>query len=154
MLGGRVRKLRERRKLTQKQLARKARIAQNTLRGLEKGTLQTRRAIYLKVVAALGTTAEALERSMESITEEHHLLSGLNEDDLRIAQAYSRARTVLRIQVERLLLGTSHEEGERHFGELYDAYKVLEPHRQETLRLTAAAQVKAQTDEHERTKKS
>lgn len=150
-LGERVRELRLRRKLTQASLAQKAHIAENTLRALEKGTLQTRRAIYLKVVAALDTTPEALEHAMDPITESHPLLAGLNEDDLRIAQAYSRARTILRIQVERLLLSPA-AAMDPGFAELYDLYKVLDVRRQETLRVTAAAHVKAQTEAHQRRK--
>ena len=102
--GKRIRDLRIKLGMTQAQLAEKADVTENTVRGLEKGTLETRRPKYEAIVEALDTTTELIERADQPIAEDHPLLSGLNDQDLQIAQAYSRARTPTRLRIERLLL--------------------------------------------------
>lgn len=104
VLGERVRALRQKKKWTQKQLAARAHVTENTIRGLERGTLQTRRPKFEAIAEALETTTDLLLSTDQPITEDHPLLVGLNDDDLRVAQAYSRARTPSRLRVERLLL--------------------------------------------------
>lgn len=151
-MGERVRELRLKRKLTQARLAQLAGVAENTLRGLEKGSLQTRRAIYLKVCDALGTTPDAMERPLDVIDEGHPLLNGLNEDDLRIAQAYSRARTALRLQVEQLLFSAAAADTDRGFLDLYEQYTRLNASHQHTLRRIAASQLQAQDKEQQHAK--
>lgn len=109
--GKRVKELRVRLGLTQEQIYEKTGIAPNTLRGLEHGSMDTRPVKYQKLVEALGTTTEAIERTDQPITEDHPLLGGLNDQDLQIAQAYSRARTATRLRVERLLLSSDLDAG-------------------------------------------
>jgi transcriptional regulator with XRE-family HTH domain len=104
VIGVRVRALRQKRKLTQKGLARLARVAPNTLRGLETASMETRRPQYLRIVEALGTTTAMLERPDEPIAADDPRLEGLHDEALQIAQAYSRAPTRTRLRVERLLL--------------------------------------------------
>ena len=111
VLGERIKELRRKRKWTQKDLAAAAHVTENTIRGLEHGTMQTRRPKYEAIVAALGTTTELLERADQPITDDHPLLVGLNDQDLQIAQAYSRARTTTRLRVERLLLTNTLDAG-------------------------------------------
>jgi transcriptional regulator with XRE-family HTH domain len=107
VLGERVRTLRLKRKWTQKQLAKAAHVTENTVRGLERGTLATRRPKFEAIALALDTTTDLLQRTDQPIAEGHPLLDGLNDDDLRMAQAYSRARTSTRLRVEKLLLANN-----------------------------------------------
>ena len=73
------------------------------LRSLERGTIKTQRENYQKVLQVLGLTPAVVE-SQAAIHPEHPALVGLNDDDLLIAQGYSRARTSIRQRVDRLLL--------------------------------------------------
>jgi transcriptional regulator with XRE-family HTH domain len=131
LLGERIRELRLKKKWTQERLAAESGVAENTIRGLEKGTLNTRRAKYVAIARALDTTTDALERSSGPVTETHPLLAGLNEHDLRLAQAYSRAPTRLRLRIERLLLASAEDRGM----DLLDRFDNLDAHRQEGLLL-------------------
>lgn len=131
VLGERIRELRLKKKWTQEQLAEVSGVAENTIRGLEKGTLHTRRAKYVAIARALDTTTDALERATGPVSETHPLLVGLNEHDLRLAQAYSRAPTRLRLRIERLLLASAEDRGM----DLLDRFDSLDPHRQEGLLL-------------------
>jgi transcriptional regulator with XRE-family HTH domain len=89
----------------QKELADKAKVTPNTLRGLERGTLQTRWPKFEAIAKALGTTPDLLLQAEEPVAETNPLLRDLNEEDLRIAQAFHHSRTAYRMHVQRVLSG-------------------------------------------------
>lgn len=148
-LGKRVRDLRLKKSWTQQQLAAAAHVTANTVRGLERAYLDTRRPKFEAIAAALGTTPDLLLRADQPITPDHPLLEGLNDDDLRLAQAYSRARTPTRLRVERLLLtGTD-------AGLLFlERFERLDDHAQTHLRLALEQYEKKLADERTKEKRS
>lgn len=148
VIGARVRALRLKRKLTQKDLATLAKVAPNTIRGLERASTETRRPQYKRIVEALGTTTTMLERPDEPITADHPLLEGLHDEALQIAQAYSRAPTRTRLRVERLLLAAEADRGLA----VLERIEHLNAHRQETLLQSLTQQEAGQLaeDEHAR----
>jgi transcriptional regulator with XRE-family HTH domain len=101
LVGERVRKLRERRGWKQKDLAKHAGVAANTVGGLENGR-QTRWAKFEQIARALGTTPDAIQRG-EGITDDNPLLKTLNDEDLRIGKYHHDAETPIRFLVERIL---------------------------------------------------
>ena len=129
VLGAKIRALRQKRKLTQKGLARLAKVAPNTIGGLERASRDTRHDQYLRIVEALGTTTAMLERPDEPIAADDPRLEGLFDEALGIAQAYTRAPTKMRLRVERLLMGRETDTGLA----LLDRFERLTAHRQETL---------------------
>jgi transcriptional regulator with XRE-family HTH domain len=143
VIGARVRALRQKRKLTQKGLARLARVAPNTIRGLETASMETRRPQYLRIVEALDTTTAMLERPDEPIAPDDPRLEGLHDEALQIAQAYSRAPTRTRLRVERLLLTQDTDAGVA----LLDRFERLTAPRQETLMQYLTQQEAAQRKE-------
>lgn len=100
-----IRTGRARLNLTRVQFAKKARITTNTLRTLESGNharlpdTETLR----KVAKALRTTTEALLSGKMPIEADDPLLSGLNQEDLRVARLYHDATTVMRQRIAGLL---------------------------------------------------
>jgi transcriptional regulator with XRE-family HTH domain len=104
-LGQRVRLLRLRKNWQQQELARRAGVTTNTLRGLERGTLHTRWPKFEAIAKALGTTPDLLLRSEEPVADTSPLLRDLNEEDLRVAQAFHHSRTTHRMYVQRVLSG-------------------------------------------------
>jgi transcriptional regulator with XRE-family HTH domain len=140
VLGGRVRALRQKRKWTQKTLAQLAQVAPNTIRGLETGSMETRRPQYLRIVDALGTTPAMLERLDEPISADDPRIVGLPDEALEIAQAYTRASTPTRLRIERLLLTHQNDSGLA----LLDRFERLTAHRQETILQSLTMQEQAQ----------
>lgn len=103
VLGHRVRMLRIQKNLQQQELARAAGVTPNTLRGLERGLQETRWPKFAAIAKALGTTPELLLQGDEPIAENHPLLRDLNEEDLRVAQAFHHSQTVIRNHLQRVL---------------------------------------------------
>jgi len=143
VIGARVRALRQKLKLTQKQLAPLAHVAPNTISGLETARRGTRRGEYERIVEALGTTTAMLERPDEPISADDPRLEGLHDEALKIARAYTLAPTRTRLRIERLLLTQEIDAGVA----LLDRIERLNAHRQETLMLQLAAQEAAQRAE-------
>jgi len=144
VIGARVRALRQKRKLTQKALAKIARVAPNTIRGLEKASAQTRHKQYERIIEALGTTPAMLERPDEPIAADDPRLEGLPDEALEIAQAYTRAPTRTRLRVERFLLM---QEINASVEAIIERIERLTAHRQETLLQQLAAHEAAQRAE-------
>ena len=105
VLGARVKALRDRKKWKQADLAKAAHVTENTVRGLERGSLHTRWPKFEAIAHALGTTPEVLLQVEEPITDGHPLLRDLSEEDLRVAQAFHHTRTSVRLRIQRLLAG-------------------------------------------------
>ena len=95
-VGKRVKRLRQEKDLSQLQLAKLAKVTANTLRGLEKGTLNTRWPKLTRIAQALGTTAEALIHGDDEVPETDPLKKDLKREDYRIAQLYHHAETDVR----------------------------------------------------------
>jgi transcriptional regulator with XRE-family HTH domain len=140
VIGARARMLRQKLKLKQRELARLAHVAPNTVSGLETGRRNTRYPEYERIVKALGTTPAMLERPDEPITADDPRLEGLHDEALQIAQAYTRAPTRMRIRIERLLLTHETDAGLA----VLDRWERLNAHRQETLLQQLAALEEAQ----------
>lgn len=94
-IGKRIESLRREKFGTQGKLAAKAKVAPNTVRGLEKGKLDTRGPQMQRILRALGTTFEELVRGDE-VRPTDPLLAGLNREDLQIARFYHDATTAMR----------------------------------------------------------
>jgi len=109
-VGKRVKRLRNEKELTQGQLAKKAGVTANTLRGLEKGTLTTRWPKLQKIAKALGTTAEALLHGDEPIAPTDPLLDKLRKEDILIARDYHHSSTLMRQCIAALLRNSDDDE--------------------------------------------
>ena len=106
-IGRLVKILRERYRWRQTDLAARARVAPNTVTGLESGRRTQRKSIE-KIAVALGTTAASLSRGEipEWITGSEFLaiqLKGLNDEDFAIARLYHEGSTAKRTAVLELL---------------------------------------------------
>jgi transcriptional regulator with XRE-family HTH domain len=101
-LGKRIEHLRRDKFGTQAKLAKRAGVAANTVRGLEKGKLDTRGPQMDAILKALGTTLEELVRG-ENVQPSDPLLAGLNREDLHVARGYHDATTAMRQRVQSLL---------------------------------------------------
>lgn len=105
VIGRRLRQLRRQKNLTQRELAKRARIAPNTVRGIETGE---KRAHYKKLLAlarALGTTVGVLMHAIDGEPDAwaNPLLKDLLSEDLQVAQRYHHASTLVRTVVQRIL---------------------------------------------------
>lgn len=99
-IGRRARLLRVERGWTQEELARRAGVTANTVRGFERARLKTTTEAVTKILKALGTTRETL-------TSDPHVgdpaLRNLNPEDFLVAQAYHHAPSKVRAYVTTLL---------------------------------------------------
>lgn len=102
-IGPRARLIRLAKRWSQKKLAQKAGVTPNTIRAFERGTGTTRRPTAKDIVAALGTTLEALERQGDEVKQTDPLLRDLNREDLVVARNYHHAATDVRQRVLTLL---------------------------------------------------
>ena len=111
-IGRRARRLRQDKGWTQAQLGTKAGgVSANTIRGFEKGTLNTRWPKIKDIVRALGTTIEAFAEPDNVVKPADPLLVGLTREDLTVARAYHDSQTTLRQRVMTLLQeGTDQEQ--------------------------------------------
>jgi|SRR5207248_2415033 len=111
-IGRRARRLRQDKGWTQAQLGKRAGgVSANTIRGFEKGTLNTRWPKIKDIVRALGTTIEALAEPDNVVKPADPLLVGLTREDLTVARAYHDSQTTLRQRVMTLLQeGTDQEQ--------------------------------------------
>jgi len=90
-LGAYVRQLRERRGWRQADLAKKARVAPNTVTGLEAGR-RTQKVNVDKIAAVLGTSGDALRRG-EFTDDAEFVLRELSAEDIAIARKFHHATT-------------------------------------------------------------
>jgi len=99
-IGRRARLLRVERGWTQEELARRAEVTANTVRGFERARLATTPDAVTKILKALGTTREALASDPRTVDP---ALRHLNPEDLLVAQAYHHAPSKVRAYVTTLL---------------------------------------------------
>jgi transcriptional regulator with XRE-family HTH domain len=109
-IGRRARHLRIEKGWTQAQLGTRAHVTTNTIRGFERGTLNTRWPKIREIVKALGTTIETLAEPGEVVKPTDPRLVGLTGEDLQIARAYHDSQTHLRQRVMTLLRDGREEE--------------------------------------------
>jgi DNA-binding XRE family transcriptional regulator len=106
-VGRQIKALRQRRELTQKELAKKADVTPNTMRGLEKGTLNTRWANVVAVARVLQVTVEHLlevnPAEQEYWRTANPGMQDLLGEDLQIARAYHHSNSDVRARVRALL---------------------------------------------------
>src|SRR5262245_53599691 len=105
VVGRRIRQLRRQKNLTQYQLAKRAKIAPNTLRGIETGGKHTQFAKLIRVARALSTTVGVLMHTIQGEPDAwaNPLLRDLRTEDLQMAQQYHHASSPVRTAVRRLL---------------------------------------------------
>lgn len=103
VVGHRIRSRRVAQKLTQEELAKKAKVTANTVRGLEKGRLRTRWGNFEQICRALGTTPEEMLREDTPIEPTDPRLEKLTDEDLRMGRLFHDASTTLRQRVRHLL---------------------------------------------------
>src|SRR5262245_10511623 len=105
VVGRRLRQLRRQKNLTQHQLAKRAHIATNTLRGIETGATRAQYAKLVQLARALQTTVGVLVHNIEGEPDAwaNPLLKDLLSEDLQVAQWYHHASTPVRTAVKRLL---------------------------------------------------
>jgi transcriptional regulator with XRE-family HTH domain len=101
-IGRRARNLRLDKEWTQKELARRAKVTANTIRGFERGSLQTRWPKIHDIARALGTTFEQLQQG-EPVKPTDPLLADLTHEDLLVARTYHHSTTDVRQRVLALL---------------------------------------------------
>ncbi len=102
-VGRRVKRLRQEKEWTQAELATRAGVTTNTLRGLERGTLATRWPKIQRIAKALGRTPESLLGDDDPIKPTDALLQGLTREDLQIARLFHDATTPVRTRALALL---------------------------------------------------
>jgi transcriptional regulator with XRE-family HTH domain len=86
-----VRKGRARLNINKVDFAKRAKIAPNTLRALERGVQQPNQETIDKIARILGTTAQSLTHGKRPIDAADPLLADLNDEDLEVAQAFHHA---------------------------------------------------------------
>jgi len=106
-VGRKIKALRQRRELTQKELAKEADVTPNTMRGLEKGTLNTRWANVVAVARVLQVTVEQLVETNPAEQEYWRTatpgMQDLLGEDLQIARAYHHSNSDVRARVRAIL---------------------------------------------------
>jgi transcriptional regulator with XRE-family HTH domain len=102
-IGRRARRLRLDKEWSQKDLAAKAKVTPNTIRGFEKGSLNTRWPKVKDIARALGTTFEALQQGDEIVKASDPLLDKLKREDLMVARLYHDSSTSVRLRVLEML---------------------------------------------------
>jgi transcriptional regulator with XRE-family HTH domain len=102
-VGQRVKRLRQRKEWTQAQLAEKAGVTENTIRGLERNTRVTQWPKLQAIAKALGTSPEALMHGDDPIEPSDPRLDRLTDEDLLVARRFHDARTSMRQRVMTLL---------------------------------------------------
>jgi transcriptional regulator with XRE-family HTH domain len=141
LVAARIKKLREQKGWKQSDLAKNAGVATNTVGGLEHGR-QTRWTQFEKIAKALGTTPEAIQRG-DGVSEDNPLLRKLNDEDLRIGNAYHDAETKIRVAVDRLLRLRAYDPMFR----FWERVQELDDRRRETLLQSLEQHEKALADE-------
>jgi transcriptional regulator with XRE-family HTH domain len=113
-IGRRARRLRIEKDWTQAELAERAGVTTNTIRGFETGTINTRWPKLNAIVRALGTTVEQLAEHEDVVKPADPMLVGLKREDLIVARAYHDSETPIRQRVMALLKqGESAERGDQ-----------------------------------------
>jgi transcriptional regulator with XRE-family HTH domain len=98
-IGRRAIRLRQEKGWTQAELARRAHVSANTVRGLEHGSLHTRWPKLEAIVSTLGTTVEALAKGDEPVATTDPRWVGLKPEDLTVARNFHDASTAVRQRV-------------------------------------------------------
>jgi transcriptional regulator with XRE-family HTH domain len=102
-VGSRLRALRAEKGWTQKQAARKAKIAVGTLQSIESGKREARESSLDQLARIYGKTFEELRRENTPIMSTDARINGLSNEDFQIARLFHDASTAIRLRVSAIL---------------------------------------------------